>query len=679
MLRRGHALAFVVIFVACGGGGVGQEGPGAKSPGEDEGGLGEFALSHGGIPSLGQQGEDVFVADGLRFDLVEKDKPVKLDGVLTEWPACTPARIVVKGTPGPRTSFSAVVQYDASKLFIGGEVGDDKLVRTARFGEGEDHASLLLAFPTASGSLAAYEIGLYAGKPGESEGEVRLHGAEIPGSKIVEAPTSNGYTFEAQIPWSAFPQARLVRVGLRGAARYYNASSPGTIDAVVATADGDTSSASRLPQVPTEPELSLIEQLLVPKGLLSTAPKLDMVGDVAGDAMMERIAVYDRYLVILGPGYLDGKSFFYKDLGGELVKLELRGVTGRGKDDVLLRRRVTVSDATRERFEVLSVLTNAEPVTTFAHEISIVSGSKRLDNAVRVGAREIDVAVEPAVGWDASSYQELIADDVDPILFPWGSVKSQAYVFDGGHFTKKREVAQAGQLAAPGVPPPPVNVHPPEPPTPAVHKGGDLSRQVLDAYKRDHGVSADTQPTSDLSVQVAGDSRPERVVLIGKDVVVFGPGFRGGTGYANLTLSQFADAGDIHELTARDLTGDGNADLVVRGVRHVNVPGSSDVVDEDVMLVYQVSSSAITRIFAVETGREQAGKRVQGLVQFIPSRSKKTFDILVAPGRVTGWTQSSYPWQQDQPGQGALEPLLLPWGGTSSLRYSWNGTEFARP
>ena len=42
-----------------------------------------------------------------------------------------------------------------------------------------------------------------------------------------------------------------------------------------------------------------------------------------------------------------------------------------------------------------------------------------------------------------------------------------------------------------------------------------------------------------------------------------------------------------------------------------------------------------------------------------------------------GWTEKSYPWQQDAPGSGALEPLLLPWGNLPSLRYAWNGTTFA--
>jgi hypothetical protein len=67
---------------------------------------------------------------------------------------------------------------------------------------------------------------------------------------------------------------------------------------------------------------------------------------------------------------------------------------------------------------------------------------------------------------------------------------------------------------------------------------------------------------------------------------------------------------------------------------------------------------------------------VQGLVQFIPAPGGKVFDILSAPGRATGWTEKTYPWAQDTPGSGSLEPLLLPWGGIASVRYAWNGTTF---
>ena len=38
----------------------------------------------------------------------------------------------------------------------------------------------------------------------------------------------------------------------------------------------------------------------------------------------------------------------------------------------------------------------------------------------------------------------------------------------------------------------------------------------------------------------------------------------------------------------------------------------------------------------------------------------------------------NYPWAQEQSGDGSLEPLLLPWGGVSSVRYSWDGSQFVR-
>jgi hypothetical protein len=316
-----------------------------------------------------------------------------------------------------------------------------------------------------------------------------------------------------------------------------------------------------------------------------------------------------------------------------------------------------------------------EPRVTFAHEIEVRQSDKHIDNAVRLTRGEIEVSVEPATNWDALSYQEPIAGDVEPILFPWGGVHSQTWRWDGAHFSKASEVTQKEQLPGGGTvdhPPP----HPAEPPTPKVARGGRLSEAMLDQYRRDRGIAAETAPKNDLRVQVTGDARPERVVLIGKDIVVFGPGFKGGTGYSFATLAQFADAADVTEMSARDLTGDGDADLIVRGVRHVGSDGG--VVDSEVLFVYQVQGDAITRIFGIETARERGSKRVQGLVQFIPAPGNKKFDVLSAPGRATGWSEKTYPWSQDTPGGSDIEPLLLPWGGVASVRYRWNGSQFAK-
>jgi hypothetical protein len=632
-------------------------------------GFAEYAATHG-IQTLSGGGESPEVtADGLRLEALDPARPVKLDGVLGEWPAPAKATTVIKGAT--KSALKVSLQYDDSKLYVGADITD------ASFAAGKDHVALVLAVPTPGGAYATYDIDLYAGVPGESEGSVRYgrRGA-VPGAKIVEAPGSGGYSFEAVIPMSSLGELRTTRVGVRGFAAYVDG------DGIVATGPSDLKHPASMAWIPSEPELSLIEQLLQPKGLTRTAPVAEAVADLTGDGVRERVAVYEHYLTICGTNFLGGTGYFFRDLVGELVKLDVRDVTGRGRADVVVRRRQSVGDATREYLEVLSALKGAEePKVTFSHEIAVRQSDHHIDNAVHLARGEIDVSVEPASNWDALSYREPIATDVEPILFPWGGVRSQTYRFDGTKFAKGREVAQREQIpggparaAGAGDDGARMPAHPPEPPTPHVSRGGDMAAQVLEQYRRDRNVGPDVAPRVDLKVHVAGDPRPERVVLIGRDMVVFGPGFQGGTGYAFATLNEFADAGDIGDVSARDLTGDGAADLVVRGVRHQTV--GSGTVDVEMMLVYQVKPEGISRIFGIETAREQSHKRAQGLVQFVPGAGGKTFEILAAPGRVTGWTERSYPWAQDTPGTGDLEPLLLPWGGVSNVRYAWNGAQF---
>lgn len=658
--------------------------------------IGDTAVAQGGLDALGggrnRANGGGAAASTLRFDRLDRESPVKMDGSLREWPTRTAAKKVVSGDAS-KTAFAVALQYDDGHIYVGAEVGDAGFVRSSRFGETEDHAVLTLAFPVgqsgSGGALAAYDIGLYAGEPGESAGVVRFasgarRGQGVPGAKIVEAPASGGYTFEVSIPWSAFPEGHATRVGLRGAVRYIDSDGPNAIRAVLASGDGDAAHAALLSPLLTEPEQAIIEGLLVPKNLLGATPRFDLVADVAGDGLKERVTVYDQFLTICGPHYRGGSQFFYRDLGGEVVSLDARELTGRPKEDLVLQRKIEIGGSTRQYFEVWSIVGKTdEPQTTFGHEIAVSSGSNRVTNTVHVSGRDVEVAVEPAVGWDVGTYREPTNTDVEPVLLPWGAVKSQVFRFDGAKLAKVKEVAQAPAPGAPGAPSPPdtfkstlAEARAQEPATPDVGKGKDLSKDVFALYRQDHSVPPSARPRVDLQVNVANDARPERVVLIGRDVVVLGPGFKNGTGYAALTLSQFASDEDVKDLSVRDLTGDGAADLVVRGVRHVSAAGSRDTVDSESIFVYEIDSETITRVFAIETMREQKNKRIQGLVQFIPSDDHKSFEIDVRPGLARGWTKKTYPWAQDQPG-GQIEPLLLPWGGIESLRYAWDGAKFS--
>ena len=420
----------------------------------------------------------------------------------------------------------------------------------------------------------------------------------------------------------------------------------------------------------------MIEQFLAPKGLTKASPSFDAVADLTGDGVRERIAVFDHYLTICGSSYLGGTGFFFRDLGGELVRLDVRDATGRGKGDVVVRRRASVGDGTREYLEVLSAMSNADepqrhvrardrgaPVRQAHRQLG--APLARRDRGERRAGDELGRALVPG-----ADRERRRADPVSVGRRTLADVALGRIALHEGQGGRPEGADPGGGTV--DHPPP----HPAEPPTPKVARGGSLSASMLDQYRRDRGVAGDAPPKSDLRVQVTGDARPERVVLIGRDIVVFGPGFKGGTGYSFVTLAQFADPADVTEMSARDLTGDGNADLIVRGVRHVSADGGG--VDSEVLFVYQVSGDAITRIFGIETARERSNKRVQGLVQFIPAPGNKTFDVLSAPGRATGWTEKTYPWAQDSPGGGDIEPLLLPWSGIDSVRYRWNGSQFAK-
>lgn len=693
-----RVLCMLLVLVAgCGGGAASRTAESSKDGGAGEAheSIGEAAAAQGGLAALGGAGNREEGATGVEVAFggalaaadVDKKNPVKLDGVLKEWQPRSEAKERLSGkTDG--VTFAVAVQMDDAKLYVAVEVTDPNLARTAKHGESDDHVSMTLAFPSGRGGLKAYDVGLYPGKPGESGGAVRWaggpsRGQDVAGAKLVENDAKAGFTFEASIPWTTFAEARTMRVGLRAAFRYHDGDG-NAVRGVVGTGQGTSERPGDLPALPIAAEQAVVDGLLSQKHLAGTAPKIDVFADIAGDERKERISVFGKFFTICGPGYRSGHQFFWREVSGELAAFETRDVTGHGRDDMIVRRRITNNGIVHEMIEVWTIANGDEPTTIFTHEIAVTdpSSKRRVTNAVRVSAKDIEVSVEPAVGWDAGSFKEPTAGGEEGILLPWGTVKSRTFKIEKGKFAKSAEVAQAGTAAAATVgagtsSTPSAGSGTRDLPTPSVGKSTDLSKQVMEAYLRDQGVAAGTKPKFDIEVHVDGDNKPERVALIGRDIVVLGPGFKGGNGYARMSLTQFTDDKDVTELTARDVTGDGAAELVVRGVRHVTTP-AGDKVDVEALFIYQVKAGAIARVFSVETGREQTGKRVQGLVQFVPSKTGKGFDIDVRPGVARGWTDKTYPWPQDKPG-GAIEPLLLPWGGVSSLRYAWNGTQFAAP
>lgn len=603
----------------------------------------------------------------LRADLVE-GKSVKLDGLLKEWSSFFSLSHAVKGRSGkPDIEARAAISYDANNVYIAADVTDDTLRA------GADHVEIVLGFPGG----AVHEVELFPGDPGKSPGAAKAKdGSTISGAKVVEAPKQGGYTLEASVPWSAFPPASRVRVGLRGAIFVHDADAGSQIKNVIGTAS--SASYAGLPSLSTEAEQALFDGLLKDKGIRS-APKVNLIADVAGDAMKERVLVFERYLVVLGSNFRKGSEYYYGDIGVDpsmLVSCEAKDLTGDGKDELIFRKRVGSSSKYREMIQVQAFGASDTPSVIFQHEVGINGDIGSVVNEVSFvsdGAKTaIKITPGRATGYNAGNYKEPTETAFDGLLLPWGSVASQLYKYSGSGFSKASEERQA-PTAPPAGPVGPGEGLPKPPPPPSA---AELLDKVYDLYKKDRGVSG--RPRFDLAVDVTGGAEVERVLVHDRDVVVFGKGFKGGTGYTFLSLQQFASSSDITEVTAKDLTGDGKAEILVKGVVHANAPPSAGggTVDREVVIVLQMVGDGLKRVFAAEVGRAIGKKKIIGSFRVVGAG--RGVEIELAPGSAIEWTDKTYPFNQDTGTVGGFEPLLLPWGGNKPQRYKWGGAGFSK-
>jgi hypothetical protein len=600
---------------------------------------------------------------------------IRIDGDLREWPA--KMTLLGERREGAATEARAVVGYDDSNVYLALRVADKHIARTAAAKNAEDHATLALAFPRGRGEYVTYDIDVFPGDPGKLPAVVKTGGKSIAGAKAVENPSGKELLLEAQIPWSAFPEAAKTRVGLRASVSYTNADSPGSIKSVVATSNGR--SGKGLGPLLLEAEQGLAD-LLRDKGL-PDVPAREAYGNVSGDGMVERVAVFGPFLTISGPHFRGGKEFYFSELGvsgADMVKgVELADFDGDGHQEVVIRKRFGASDKFREVLEVMKIGRDDTPFVTFSHEIGIKTADGSISNKVRISDASIEVMQGESDGFEPDRYNEpLPGGNVQPTLLPWESIKSRTYKWQGNGFVKSSEETQAAKSGdgnkkaartvsredGPAAP------APPRAPT-----SDELLDRVYALYRKDRGVGA-SRPRFDFVSDVAGDSGPERVVIHDKDIVVFGKGFRSGTSYAFISVG-VSDPKDILDATARDLTGDGKAEIIVRAVMRTKASKElgGDVIDRHALLVYGIREDRLQRLFGAETGRSLGKNQVLGSVAF--EGSGRALRIELRPGRAVGWTQASYPFPQDTTTSGGLEPLLLPWtGGKRSYRF--NGSAY---
>ena len=430
------------------------------------------------------------------------------------------------------------------------------------------------------------------------------------------------------------------------------------------------------------PEVSLGSGLLRKRNIQS-APVQNLLANVVGDELLERVLVYERYLVILGPGYRDGAQYYFRDLGsnaakGEMLAFDVKDVTGDGRKDIVLRRKVKGSEGTVEVMEILSYHPGGEtPEAVFAQELKLDIGGGHVTNTAKLngwgGKTRIVVDAGTTDGIDGTRFERISNTGANPVLPPWGAVAAQTYEFRGASFVVVDEKSQAPKVrsvaaSSSGDSGSTTN----KGRSWEMKKGADVGK-VYAHYKKQRNVRG--RARFDLTADVDEGRETERIVVHGRDLVVFGSGFKGGRGFAAVELASFEKAGDVKKVSTRDVTGDGKDEIVVRGLIRSPMPddlGGGDM-RREVVMIYKLAGGQFDRVFAAELARHIGSKRVEAKMAFVGKKA-----IQLKPGRAVGYDEGTYPWRQKMAPEGDFEPLLLPWGGVEKVKLTYDGRRFTR-
>lgn len=604
-------------------------------------------------------------ASAFRIDKVEKAPSV--DGLPSEWPRdLIKLGSSVKGAPSAADlSAKAAITYDDKNFYFAVDVTDDVL----RGGGDGDHVDWVVSIDGVTSTLS-----LHPGVPGKSAGKAMLGGTQLKDAKVVEAPRKGGWTLEASVPFTAIPGAASTRIGLRGAVLVHDADASSTVEAIV----GSTAGADTLAPILTTSEQSLVDGMVKDKKL--GEPSFELIANVTGDATKERVLVFGQHVAVVGPAYRSGSEFYWNDMSVagstmSIDRVDSRDFDGDGRAELFFVKRFTKSGQKTKRdvAHVYSFGANETADLVFQHEVGISNAKGSIKNEVSLttdGAKPA-ILIKPgsAKGLDEKNYDEATEGSFDPLLLPWGTIDSQTYKWKGKGLSKVAEKTHAKPVAATPEAPKPIEGKAPPAEKPSADKNAE---NVHSLFKKDRKVKG--TPKVDLFADCAEGTEAERVVLHGRDLAVFGPGFKKGAAYVFTTLP-FAAAEDVKSVSAKDVTGDGKAELLVRGVLKAKGPNKEDV-DREIEFVYRVSSEGVKRVFAAEVSRSIGKQQILGAISF--AASKNQGKVTLSASKAVGFTKENYPFNQDAGAVGGIEPLLLPWSEKRELKYKWTGAAFEK-
>jgi hypothetical protein len=339
---------------------------------------------------------------------------VEIDGLTDDWKGVDG---IDAGGQDPNLSFTVKCNLEPQHLLLLIDVRDNYFVRTAQAKPGEDHLVLTLAGRT---------IALWPGNAAEIKDKV------VPpwkGLKLVSALQSHGWAVELAVPLNALPGFRPGQSTLKYRLRVDDSDSKAALKI-----ERSVDTSGRIVFAEGQDHL---ESFLKDRGLRP--------GDVFFDRAIRvgrkeggRVVLAGRFAAAIGDGYTYVELPF-KDRH-DLKDARIVDLAGDGRDALAIRYLERGGGGAREliaayRFDGDNVR------RVFAAEVGKFQGTSKIEDKVafvrRGRATDIVIEAGAAVGFTQATYQEAPADDVIPVLLPWGDEKRARYQFSGDEYVRK--------------------------------------------------------------------------------------------------------------------------------------------------------------------------------------------------------------------------------------------------
>jgi hypothetical protein len=173
-------------------------------------------------------------------------------------------------------------------------------------------------------------------------------------------------------------------------------------------------------------------------------------------------------------------------------------------------------------------------------------------------------------------------------------------------------------------------------------------------------------PTRDLQRNVAGDGDAERVLLIDKYVLAYGPGIADGKTYAYFELPVSTGA-DVESFELLDFDRDGRFEIALR-LRQKNELGLRTL-----YTVLTLESDRFSRVFAAEVKKTVGAQTLENRVTLRQPAKGKTMLVF----GVGGESLDARAAFEERSATDAT-PLLTPWGAVRERSYAFDGRTFGQ-